>query len=455
MTSPRHLRDVLISRARIGDIEPQQAEAEANAAGLPPLAAQADAQKFDPMKESRWSLVQAVAWIAWRDTRLVMEQNTEYRAHSTHWLFEEWNEPDSDRKTFTPRKGWFLKALRPSGLMHITMLDVHLKANDNLPPTAQMTPSEAEKELWQALSEEKLSGEGFDKTGVLVDIPPREWCRLEVFEEGECEVLKYNPLDRTPPFTEVRFRRHDLLRLWPMRTSTDAVETHLGCMTDLPLKLMVGTSPYVPLSLAICWVATSGGTNQVSLEDQNAWKIAADAMMERICDSSGIEIIGRDGEQMTRVLPRTAFAALDVPHPFHQQFEYVLSEVTHVNCYFFENRDEWAKSFNDQYYLAGKTQPIWTHLQVDRIQVIKLWPRPSASARAKLNCKLWLMEQMRQSPSERPMPKNEYKKEAVQRFSRLTERQFSFAWNEAIEESGMVSWARAGRPKQKSNHHVA
>ena len=110
MTIPGELRETLILTARLGDIDPQQAEAEAQAAGLPPLASQADAEKFDPMRESRWPLIQAIAWIAWRDARFVMEQNAEYRANSTHWIFQEWNEPNPDGRGFTLRKGWFLKS---------------------------------------------------------------------------------------------------------------------------------------------------------------------------------------------------------------------------------------------------------------------------------------------------------------------------------------------------------
>jgi hypothetical protein len=158
MTITGELRDALISRARVGDIDPQQAEAEARAAGLDPLASLADPDKFDPMRESRWTLIQAIAWIAWRDARLVMEQNAEYCANSTGWLFQEWNQPNPDGRTSTARKGWFVQRSPPSGLMLMALLDTHLRANDNLPKSAQMKPSEAEKELWQALSEDRLSG---------------------------------------------------------------------------------------------------------------------------------------------------------------------------------------------------------------------------------------------------------------------------------------------------------
>jgi hypothetical protein len=47
------LRDKLLTEARYGKITPQQAEAQAKAAGLPPFETQPDLAAFDPMAESR------------------------------------------------------------------------------------------------------------------------------------------------------------------------------------------------------------------------------------------------------------------------------------------------------------------------------------------------------------------------------------------------------------------
>jgi hypothetical protein len=43
------LRDELISKARVGEVTPEQAEAEAKAAGLPPFESQPGRAEFDPM----------------------------------------------------------------------------------------------------------------------------------------------------------------------------------------------------------------------------------------------------------------------------------------------------------------------------------------------------------------------------------------------------------------------
>ena len=80
------LRDELITKAGQSEISAEQAEAEAKAAGLPPLASEPHPSKYDPMAQTRWSLLQAVAWIAWRDLGLVREQNSEFRSRCTRIL---------------------------------------------------------------------------------------------------------------------------------------------------------------------------------------------------------------------------------------------------------------------------------------------------------------------------------------------------------------------------------
>jgi hypothetical protein len=61
-------RDVLISKVQHGELTPEQAEAEAAANSLPPFEKTPDLAEYDPLMESRWTLVMAVAWIAWRDS---------------------------------------------------------------------------------------------------------------------------------------------------------------------------------------------------------------------------------------------------------------------------------------------------------------------------------------------------------------------------------------------------
>jgi hypothetical protein len=218
------LRDKLITKARNGEITPQEAEAEAKAAGLPPFATQPEFAAFDPMAESRWPIVKAIAWITWRDLQLVMEQGAAFRSLCSSWAFHEWSEPTENGEQLAKHAGWFLEPWPPSNAVFLSFLDSDLRSSGRLPASARLTPREAAGELWRALSEGRLKAEGFDKGGSLVEIRAGEWAHLKLFAEHNQDVVKYDPLDRDEPFTKVRLRRDDLLAIWPGEGATSKSE---------------------------------------------------------------------------------------------------------------------------------------------------------------------------------------------------------------------------------------
>ena len=72
--SDNGLRNKILTEACYGKIDPEQAEARAAAAELEPFEQSPEFTAFDPMAQSRWPMVMAIAWIAWRACQLVMEQ---------------------------------------------------------------------------------------------------------------------------------------------------------------------------------------------------------------------------------------------------------------------------------------------------------------------------------------------------------------------------------------------
>ncbi len=240
--SQDRLRNKILTEACYGRINPKQAEARAAAAGLERFEQSPGFSAFDPMKQSRWPTVMAVAWIAWRDRRLVMEQGAEFRSRSTHWIFRKWNEPIKSGQRVARREGWFLETLHEATVARLLILDVILRSRSKLPSSAQLTPNQAKKELWQALENEDLKAEAFDKNGELVEIPSREWTRLKLFANGKRDILKYDALDRNEPYTEVLFHREDLISHWPAQPLSDSGrqienEQAEAPKTDRPIQL--------------------------------------------------------------------------------------------------------------------------------------------------------------------------------------------------------------------------
>ena len=404
----QRLRDDLISKALYGKITPKKAEEEAQAAGLAPLASRPPAAKFDPMKESRWTLLQAIAWIAWRDLDFVMEQDSRYRSESTYWSFCRWQVPPPQGEDPQIWDGWVLNPLGPSNSALLSIEDHHMRAEGYLPDTARATPSESEAKLWRALQAGHLKAEAFDRSGHLREIPAREWAHLKLIDDRNDQLLKYEALDREV-FSKVRLSRDEIRQLWPRYEAVDLGALNLGNMTDLPLGLMLSETSYVPLSLAVCWIATGCGIKQIAIRDEESWKSAVGRILPKLSDGS-VEVIGCSQDQVSEQLPRTAFGLVDVSFPLSESLSDNLVEKNHLRCCFYVNAAFWKEGYCDQFLVAGSFRPRWTHLQVARAAVLKFWPKPSASSKSSGDCLRWLVDKMRESLEKRPKPKAEYKK---------------------------------------------
>jgi hypothetical protein len=143
-------RDVVIHRVRVGEITPEQAEAESG--GFGPLATKPDPIDFEPTQMPYWSLPMALAWIAWRDTRQVRDHCAEYRENWLHWFPGSWNVPTDDGNEFKRVDGYELKSSRKPTVARLIFTESYLNSTETLPPTCQMTVAKAEKKLLMALA---------------------------------------------------------------------------------------------------------------------------------------------------------------------------------------------------------------------------------------------------------------------------------------------------------------
>jgi hypothetical protein len=122
-------RDDIIDKVRRGEMTPPQAEAEALQFGIEPFASEPDPAKFDPMGETWWGLLMAIAWIACRSADKVREFWDPYRSECWDWHFREWrNGPDGP-----VHAGHFLERRRPTTLSMFLFAELHDSAQGLLP----------------------------------------------------------------------------------------------------------------------------------------------------------------------------------------------------------------------------------------------------------------------------------------------------------------------------------
>jgi hypothetical protein len=81
-------RDEMADALKYGQLKPEEAEARLLELGLPTLAPQPDPANFNPMGETWWTLPMALAWIAWRSPREVLEAWDPYRTECWDWHSE-------------------------------------------------------------------------------------------------------------------------------------------------------------------------------------------------------------------------------------------------------------------------------------------------------------------------------------------------------------------------------
>jgi hypothetical protein len=267
----------------------------------------------------------------------------------------------------------------------------------------------AERTLWQELSENHLSAEALDTKERPVEIPDREWSYLHLFEENEKDVLKYRSCDITCAFSEVKFKRDDLLRLWPS-IDYKPVEIKFNFpISDAMIEPIANFDPrpYVPLCSAIHWVETAGGLNLVNIDDGAAWDAAARKLF-RFIQAGNIELIGLpSGGNRTETIPGHTLTLVRVLPPGSLSFEDIVQRgSSYIACTAYGDESEWRR-FNDQLFDSGGRGPAFTHLQVSKSGVLEAQPRPEAKLKPERDCRRWLAEKVQQSPNTRPKNKEE------------------------------------------------
>jgi hypothetical protein len=449
--------DDLLSLAQYGKITSAQAEAKASEMGWPPFERQPALPAFDPMRDSRWSLVMAVAWIAWRDLMLVREQHAGFRAESTQWLFREWSSPAAGGTGVERHAGYFLETWSKSSSARLALLEKILESRDQMPPTRQMPVATARETLWNALSEGLLVAEALDTMGKPIEIPDREWSYLKLYEERGVDALKHDALDSLPAFTAIKLKREGLLTLWPPITYAPASLEDTFLIDEAMFEPVGNQSVgYVPLCSALHWIMTRGGVLRLALDDEKEWDEACAKLFPWIHEGL-VELIGLPrGGSLTENIPGRTLTLVKVLPPLKSSLaDIVLEAPSHIVCTPFIDQEHWAGDFNDQLYLRGQPRAAWTHLQVRKADVLDRCPRPEPRLKPQQDCFQWLLSEMGNSPGRRPKPKKAFRVEASSKFSLLTIRQFNTAWDHAILESGASAWSKSGRPRsEKSNQNT-
>lgn len=197
-------RDQILTRVRLGEIQPGEAEELARSKGLEPFATQPDHRDHDPFKKPYWSLAMTLAWIVYRDPQKVTEWDNEFRRG---WL--EWRPHGSGHEIasvrFADGKRFEEWGAFPDDL-------------GNPPQKRQSDIDNAKAELWAKLQDGTLTASGLSiAQGERIPIGAESWIELvnhRTPATGSREPFALKTDRRKILFREVRFPMKGILRFW-------------------------------------------------------------------------------------------------------------------------------------------------------------------------------------------------------------------------------------------------
>jgi hypothetical protein len=206
--------DDTIDRVQRGELTPDAAERMAIERGWPPFKGCPDTSSFDPMKETRWTLVMAVSWIMHCSIDAVREVWTPYRSAWRDWKLKDWSAPDTSGKNSKQYRGHFLESREPLNLKSMELRSIIAHAARIPEAEGLQSFDTARKDLWDALGNGRIIATSLDtKTGTIVDIPAREWPHLkpETGSNGEDELRL--PM-QSMRYKQITLSRSQVLEQW-------------------------------------------------------------------------------------------------------------------------------------------------------------------------------------------------------------------------------------------------
>lgn len=208
---------------------PNEAEDKARALGLEPLTPALDTARFDPMRETHWTLAMVVSWIAWADLERVRDCLPRWRQQHQSWFWRECIEGDG-AGGLRERRGWLLEQTHKgeAPLMFLSLCEaVEASEGDPLDSTKRYTINEAKRLLWEKLGAGDLIAVTM-LDGVPTPIPAHEWPFLDHLEHRGADLLRagrdmFAPA-RTYDANDVLLPRERVLTLWRAPVPTVAGE---------------------------------------------------------------------------------------------------------------------------------------------------------------------------------------------------------------------------------------
>lgn len=201
-------RDKILTKVRLGELTPKEAEELARSKGLEPFAVRPDPALHDPMSKPNWTLTMALAWISSRDLKKVAHWDKDYRDKCLDWFLIR------------------VDALSPWGheLRPLSSADARRLEDEETAPIGEHVVTidrkavqDAREGLWSALLEGKITAEAIPAgERRRVPVPAYEWQDMTTARADglglERLIFKLTP--SRDAYLDPRFPRDEILAIW-------------------------------------------------------------------------------------------------------------------------------------------------------------------------------------------------------------------------------------------------
>jgi hypothetical protein len=136
-------------------------------------------------------------------------------------------------------------------------------------------------------------------------------------------------------------------------------------------------SGYMSLAAAACWIACESGARSFFSRDKEAWTATFAKLLPAIAGGN-VDIIGRqNGLGLSDRIDGSKFSSISVDYPYQERpcLDLELGNKARLECsgYYWEDADGW-ENHTDALWGAGGSRLEYTHLQVKKEDIRRLWP---------------------------------------------------------------------------------
>ena len=178
-------RDEIIDMVQRGEMSPSVADALVAERKLQPLKWEPDATEFDPMNEPDWTLLMAVAWIAYRSPDYVRKVWGKYREKCWKWSPWRGRAPNPDGRSFVDYKRHFLKQETDASFEQLCLEEI-VSLYDDSGVVKSHCVRPARETLEKALREGTITATGLPLSeSIRKPIAAFEWQDLTMFDSNQ------------------------------------------------------------------------------------------------------------------------------------------------------------------------------------------------------------------------------------------------------------------------------